>query len=350
MKKDYTHKVLVVATSRKTRGGITSVVKAHEKGEQWNKFHCRWIETHRDGNFIIKLYYLITSIIEYIVLLPFYDIVHIHVGLRASVKRKYIFSFLAKVYRKKIIIHFHPSTEKHLFDKRQGPQIKKLFNTANLILVLSPQWIKLINQAFPNNKYNIQVLYNPCLKVKRVASAKKKNILYAGTLNDRKGYNRLLKGFSYIANKYPDWKLVFAGNGELDKAKQLQKELNIRDNQVEFLGWISGKEKEKVFQEASIFCLPSWGEGFPMGVLDAWSYGIPVITTPVGGIVDIGKNGEDYLLFEVNDINGLSKCLEKLICSETIRNNMIKSADKLLNQYFNINDINNQLSNIYSNI
>ena len=42
-------KVLVLATSRKTRGGVTSVVKAHEQGEQWKKFHCKWVETHRDN-------------------------------------------------------------------------------------------------------------------------------------------------------------------------------------------------------------------------------------------------------------------------------------------------------------
>ena len=42
-------KVLVLATSRKTRGGVTSVVKAHEQGEQWKKYHCKWIETHRDN-------------------------------------------------------------------------------------------------------------------------------------------------------------------------------------------------------------------------------------------------------------------------------------------------------------
>ena len=64
-------KVLVIATSRKTRGGITSVIKAHETGEQWEKFHCKWIETHRDGNPIRKLYYLFTALIEYILLIHF---------------------------------------------------------------------------------------------------------------------------------------------------------------------------------------------------------------------------------------------------------------------------------------
>lgn len=48
-------KVLVVATSRKTRGGITSVIKAHETGEQWKEFHCKWIETHIDKCIFLKL-------------------------------------------------------------------------------------------------------------------------------------------------------------------------------------------------------------------------------------------------------------------------------------------------------
>lgn len=47
----YNPKVLVIATSRKTRGGITSVVKAYENSSLWNKFRCKWIETHRDGGF-----------------------------------------------------------------------------------------------------------------------------------------------------------------------------------------------------------------------------------------------------------------------------------------------------------
>lgn len=42
------NKVLIIATSQKTRGGITAVIKAHEVGEQWKKFHCKWIETHID--------------------------------------------------------------------------------------------------------------------------------------------------------------------------------------------------------------------------------------------------------------------------------------------------------------
>ena len=65
-------KVLVVATSPKTRGGITSVVSAHSKGHQWQDFHCYWLATHRDGNFLIKIGYLAKSLLAGLFLVPYY--------------------------------------------------------------------------------------------------------------------------------------------------------------------------------------------------------------------------------------------------------------------------------------
>lgn len=343
-------KVLVVATSRKTRGGIASVVKAHESGAQWKKYHCRWIQTHRDGNPIRKVWYFISALVEYICLLPFYDIVHIHVGLKTSVDRKLIFARLAKVYKKKIIIHFHPATEKHLFDDHFRYKIKELFSYADLLLVLAPQWIRWINQAYPGSHFKMQVLYNPCPIVVRDYKIKQNNILFAGTLSDRKGYNRLLEAFAKIAAEYKDWKVVFAGNGQIDAAKKLQSSLCISEDQVLYLGWVTGAEKERAFQEASIYCLPSWGEGFPMGVLDAWAYGIPVVTTPVGGIPDIITNGENGFVYDVNDIDKLAEYLVLLMNSRELRDRIVEQADKFVTGEFNIKNITGKLDKIYSTL
>lgn len=344
-------KVLIVATSRRTRGGITSVIKAHETGKQWKKYYCKWIQTHRDGNSIRKLWYLATALLEYIILLPFYDIVHIHVSYNNSAKRKLIFARIAKLLNKKIIVHFHPSTEKLLFSNDQYTQIlHTLFSYSNLLIVLSPQWIKWINQAFPENKFTMKVLYNPCPIVHRDFAKKQKQILFAGTLNERKGYNRLLIAFSKICQNHKDWKLIFAGNGKIDKAKELQKQYNIPNDQVQYLGWISNQKKEQTFQEASIYCLPSWGEGFPMGVLDAIAYGIAVITTPVGGITDIMHNGVNGLIFDTYNMDELANCLEKLINSKEYRDSLVKEADKLVDNEFNITNINKQLDLIYTTI
>lgn len=342
-------KVLVVATSRKTRGGITSVVKAHETGAQWKKYHCRWIQTHRDGNALRKLWYLLTALVEYVCLLPFYDIVHIHVGLRTSVGRKLVYAKIARAFGKKMIVHFHPATEKHLFDEHKY-KIEELFSYADLLLVLAPQWIRWINQAFPNRHFRMRVLYNPCPNVNRDFSRKKKNILFAGTLSERKGYNRLLEAFAKIAPKHKDWKLVFAGNGQLEEAKELQRRLGIPASQVEYLGWVSGKDKEAAFQEASIYCLPSWGEGFPMGVLDAWAYGVPVVTTPVGGITDIIANGENGIVYDIYDIEGLAASLSRLMDSQELRKRIVQQADSFVNGEFNVKNIASQLDDIYSTL
>lgn len=343
-------KVLIVATSRKTRGGITSVIKAHETGPQWKKYHCKWIQTHRDGNPTRKLWYLSTALLEYIILLPFYDIIHIHVSYNTSAKRKLIFAKLAKLLHKKVIVHFHPSTEKLLFSGKYTQTLKNLFTLSDILLVLSPQWIRWIDQAFPNNNFNMTVLFNPCPIVHRDFSKKKNHILFAGTLNERKGYNRLLEAFSQIYEHHKDWKLIFAGNGEIGKAKELQKKFNIPSDQVEYLGWISNGEKEKAFQEASIYCLPSWGEGFPMGVLDALAYGITIVTTPVGGINDVMTNGINGIIYDTYDIQELANSLDKLIDSKELRDQLVKEGDKLVQNEFNINNINKQLDQIYSTL
>ena len=93
-------RVLVVATSKKTRGGITAVLKLYEQSQMWRQYHCRWIGTHRDGGNMCKLWYFATAFMQYLVLLPFYDIVHIHFSLKTSAKRKYPFFRLAKLFDK----------------------------------------------------------------------------------------------------------------------------------------------------------------------------------------------------------------------------------------------------------
>lgn len=341
-------KVLIIATSRKTRGGITSVVKAHETGEQWKKYHCKWIQTHRDGNPIRKLWYLFSALLQYLILLPFYDIVHIHIATTQSAKRKQLFFYLAKWMKKKIIFHFHPSNEKFLFEPYNQKLYKRLFSQADLILVLSEQWKKWLKEALGITEH-VEVLYNPCPKVNRREDRRENIILFAGTIIPRKGYVDLIKAFAKIAKKHPDWKVVIAGNGEIENAKNIASEYDV-SNQIIFPGWINGKKKEETFQKASIYCLASDGEGFPMGMLDAWTYGIPCVVTPVGGIPDIVKDGINGLIFPVGDIDILASKLDNLISNKELREKIIKAADQYVNNTFSIDNINNQLSNIYKRL
>ncbi|MFV5693015.1 glycosyltransferase family 4 protein [Flavobacterium sp. LT1R49] len=340
-------RVLVVATSSKTRGGITAVINSYKTTKFWKDFNCVWIETHIDKSHIDKIIYFARSLVKFIVLLPTASLVHIHLSAPTSAKRKYPFLVLAKLFKIPIIIHFHAFSAESSIDKNYFKLYDRIFNMANTIIVLSESWKKGIKKDLKIDAITIKVLYNPCPKIIPKNNILKTNtILYAGTLESRKGYRDLINAFANIAKLYPEWKLVLAGNGEINEGIELSKELQI-GNQVVFKGWVSGIEKEQLFREANVFCLPSYAEGFPMAVLDAWAYGLPVITTPVGGIPDIAIDGSNMLLFNPGDIQSLSEKLKIIISAQLIKDTISNASVEFSLNQFSLDSITSQLNTIY---
>jgi len=343
-------KVLVVATSEKTRGGVTSVIKAHKEGIQWEKYKMRWIETHIDRNYLTKLIFLITAYFKYLFCIGRFDIVHIHLSEPVSAYRKSLFFLTAKLFRKKIILHFHSYSPETTINSKHKKLYKKMFLSANKVIVLSNLWKEWTKEHLGIEK-NVVVVYNPCPKIDMEAGEieKKEQILYAGTITKRKGYHDLIRAFALIAGKHPSWCLVFAGNGEIDEAEKCAKELGI-EQQVYFAGWVTGEQKNDIFRESAIFCLPSYKEGFPMSVLDAWAYGLPVITTPVGGLPDIVTDGENALLFNPGDIDTLAGKLDTLISDNLLRKKISTVSLQLAQSTFNTNTINKLIGELYDSL
>lgn len=343
-------KVLIVATSRKTKGGITSVLKAHETGEQWEKYHCHWVQTHRDGPVWRKMIYFVTGMIDFLIRVPFYDIVHIHTADYGTEKRKRIFARLTKLFGKNLIVHLHSSAPEYSIGGMYRNLYGYSFANADRIILLSNTWLSEAKRAFPKQIEKMEVLYNPCPVVSpSLPEDRELYILFAGTLTHRKGYDDLIRAFAGIAHQHPGWRLKFAGNGAIEMGKELVGQLGISDR-VDFLGWITGRQKDNAFSHASIYCLPSYSEGFPMGVLDAWAYHLPVVTTPVGGIPDIANDGENLLLFEPGNINQLSEKLDMLMSDNTLCKRLSSESARLASEKFSVETITNHLDNIYRTI
>nr|WP_315199408.1 glycosyltransferase family 4 protein [uncultured Flavobacterium sp.] len=340
--------VLVVATSSKTRGGITAVINSYKTTKFWSDFNCVWIETHIDKTSIAKILIFLHSLLKFILFLPKASLVHVHLSAPMSAIRKYPFLVLAKIFKIPIIIHFHAFSAESTIDKKYSRLYNTIFRMANTIIVLSESWRQGLMKDLNINYSKIEVLYNPCPKniSKKSNTIKTNTILYAGTLESRKGYKDLINSFANICELYPEWELVFAGNGEINEGIQLSEKLYIK-NKVIFKGWVSGDEKNKLFSEASIFCLPSYAEGFPMAVLDAWAYGLPVITTPVGGIPDVAIDGVNMLLFQSGNTNALSEMLKKMISDEDLRKKISEASLEFSRNKFSLDTIVNDLANIY---
>lgn len=339
-------KVLVVATSRKTRGGITAVLKLYEQSKMWSDYHCRWIGTHRDGSKIRKMLYLLKGYFQYICLIPFYDIVHFHISLPITVNRKYPLFKLARLLGRKIVVHLHCGSQ---IDDIWNSQYQYLFENCDCGILLSES-LKNKIEEFVGTSDKFKVVYNPCPIISEKTQYEKKNvILFSGTLYEGKGYKDLIRAFAQIASEHSDWKIVLAGNGEIEQAKALAGELGVT-NQVVLLGWVSGETKHKAFCEAKVLCLPSYAEGFPMAVLDAWAYGLPVVTTPVGGIPDVAVDGENMLLFNPGDIDTLSKVLDRVMTDATLREQLSAQSIQMATRDFNLNTITNLLERIYTSL
>ena len=337
-------RVLFLATSKKTRGGIAAVLKAYMRLPFWEKYHVRWIGTHIDRSQWRKWLFALKGLFCYICCIYFYDLVHIHVGELPSIRRKFIFFKIAKLCRKKVVIHLHIGNQ--LDGYRDNQICRALLEGADAIIVLSRNIRSKIATYFGVEE-KVHVIYNPCSVVQAVHySDQHKYILFAGTLNQNKGYTVLIKAFASIADRFPDWRLILAGNGEMEQAQRLVQELGVA-RQVIFTGWIVGKEKERLFREASVFCLSSYAEGFPMAVLDAWSYGIPVVSTPVGGLPDVLKDGENALLFQPGDVDTLAKRFIQVLSDATFRKQLSAASLALSKGLFSAPTINSQLEALY---
>lgn len=341
------YKVLVIATSRKSKGGINSVIKAYSSNELWNQWNCYWLETHIDRSRWLKVLFLLRALILFIFKIPFYQIVHIHLSEVPSAIRKSVFIKISKLLNKIIIVHFHSFSTDTTIDGNHQQLYYKIFHSSDKLIVLSKSWENWIIEKWPLLKDKIKVLNNPCIKVAEDSYLPKvKTILFAGMLNERKGYTDLIEGFARTKACKKDWKLILAGNGDIDKGQLLANKLNISEKVI-FTGWVSGIEKDNLFRTSSIFCLPSYAEGFPMAVLDAWAYGLPVITTPVGGLPDVLENQKNAIIIKPGEPDDIAKALEMLINDEKLREKLSHESLKLSKTIFSLESITQQLDRIY---
>ncbi|MDR3126970.1 MAG: glycosyltransferase family 4 protein [Tannerellaceae bacterium] len=343
---------MVVATSRRTRGGVTAVVKAYEEAEGLRDYRFTWIETHIDRNPLLKLGYFFFGLFHYGLLLPFHGVVHIHISSPVSAFRKLFFLLPAKLLGKKIITHIHCDISKtHIENSLFAGQLYGLFfRCSHYILVLSEAWKKYLVEKRGRLKARIEVLYNPvCVVSPRLIAEERRYILFMGSLIPLKRWFDLLRAFRQIADSYPDWRLIFGGSGSIAEGKQLSRSLGL-SGRVEFRGWVDKEEKERLWREAGVVCLPSHSEGFPMAVVEAWGYGLPVVCTPVGGLLDVVRDGETALLVKIGDIDDIARQLGRLMSDVGLRQRLGESGRELAIKVFGLPHISRRLAAVYESL
>ena len=241
-------------------------------------------------------------------------------------------------------IHMGNQLKNHVNNKLFLWCLKK----ANLIILLANKWMTQFHEFYKEISTPTNVLYNPCEVGPEVPLyEKEKIIIMAALFNDNKAPDLLLKAWGIIKNDCQDWKVYMLGNGEVDRFRKMADDMGLSDS-VFFTGYLVGKEKEAFFRKASIYCMCSYEEGFPMLVLEAWAHGICVVSTPVGGLPEITEEGKNILSFDFGDWQRLAGQLKVLIDKPDIRRNMADYSRMFVKSRFSLDKINSEIDNIYT--
>lgn len=163
-------------------------------------------------------------------------------------------------------------------------------------------------------------------------------LLYTGRIDRAKGLFELVEAVSILRNDGMPVRLNIAG-WELKEGNETEKELRLfastsgAANHIHFLGKLSsGKELNQAYREADIYVIPSYHEGFPRTIWEAFANSLPVITTAVGGIPDVLTHLKHAYLIPPRDTRAIVTAVKYVISNAASRKFLINEGKLLAEQ------------------
>ncbi len=164
-------------------------------------------------------------------------------------------------------------------------------------------------------------------------------VVYVGRLVERKGVRYLIDAIAEMSPALGA-RAVIIGDGPEREALVAQTQVRGVADRVEFRGWVSPNELHEAYESASAFALPavvdSRGdtEGLGMVLLEAMTYEVPVVSTPLGGIPDIIDPDRTGLLVPPNDAHALAAALTSLATDPALAQRLAVTGRESAEQNF----------------
>ena len=286
---------------------------------------------------------------------------------RVGFIRDSIYLLLAKfVFRKKTIAHYRGSNFDGFFHS-QNKGLKKyvlfIINKIDRMIIQGKAIGPSFKGLYPKEK--TCVVYNGIKSKPEISRKDRDNIslLFMGNLFYPKGFYELINAYKALHTKYGNnIRLLLAGEQIKNPAIALEflkgddkhfyrkNHTRIQDEiddflaktdeyQIEYYGPLQGEEKDKFFQKADIFVLPSYTEGFSMACLEAMAWGLPVVVTPVGALSEVIVPELNGLHTPIGNHEKLAENIDKLISSPELREKMSKQNSLEVRNKFEIEHI-----------
>ncbi len=295
--------------------------------------------------------------------------------------RDFFYIFLGAIFNKKLIAHYRGSNFNSFYLTKSI-----VFKKFICFVLLKLDVLILQGEVIRNNfisffpKHKIEVLPNG-LNFKKITITQSKDynsqpfiILFMGHLIYSKGFHLVVESYQNLFKKYgrkirllfagenigfnpgtseflnAEWKEDFFKNGVKINNEVQDFIKNCEKHNAEYLGCISGKEKNDVLSIANVLVLPSFTEGFSMSVLEAMAYGKPVIVTPVGAMPEVVENGVNGIITPVGDSKMLEQNIEYFMIHPEVCREIGEYNREYVKKNFNIEVIAQKLLKILQDV
>jgi Glycosyltransferase len=293
----------------------------------------------------------VRAFLQLLYYLPSCKIVHIHHASNLNFWLSAAMAHLAKLFGRKVILHNHGADFKLFYDglsKSAQKRIERAVTRVDANIVLSRSWQNWYRSIAP--RANWVVLPNS-VNIPADVPAKKIgqsgiSLVYLARIEERKGFFDMMNMLPGLLEQFRNCKLYVAGQGDTDMVKNKAQELNLADK-IEVLGYIDYSQKDQLLRKGHVLLLPSYEEGLPMALLEAMSYGMVPVTTPVGGIPEVIVHGENGMLLQPGDTVAMRNCVEWVIGDAGRFEQMSRNASETIALSFNLHNHMKDLLGIY---
>jgi glycogen(starch) synthase len=204
-----------------------------------------------------------------------------------------------------------------------------LLRTADWVTCCSKAVLEQTRELLPEISSRTSVIYN-ALELPDASAVPLRfdapRLLCLGRLVQNKGFDLALEAFAQVLNRFPQARLIVAGDGTERKTLERQtNELGLAQS-VEFLGTVSPEKVPQLINESTLVLIPSRLEGFSLVALEAAWMARPVVATRIGGLPEVVAHGETGLLTEVDDGAAFALAIMSLLQQPEIARQMGRAA------------------------
>lgn len=339
------------------KGGMTTVInQILEKDWEKEQIQMKFIPTYYRGGKVLTIAFFVLGYVRVFFALFVYkpNVFYTHMSVRGSFARTKALQKLCRRYRTPMVVHLHGSEFEDWYKSEstwKKKEISDFILKCDAFIVLGKKWERFVKSISPSA--NIKQIHN-CISIPVSTVYRNDNemrFLFLGVLIPRKGVMDLLKAIKQLDDQHAIDQCVFDIGGTGPDEELLKKYVieNSLSSKVNFLGWIAGDRKNKTISQSQVFILPSYNEGLPVAILEAMSYGLPIICTHVGDVAEAVREDVNGYLIEPGDIDGLVNAIIKITDKDTWNRLSQKSKEIILNE-FDIHHFYSELISVWKSV